>query len=69
MGPKIALGSALYNVKDAPQTAFSYGGYVDLRVGSERIKVGPRFEFDRIAYSDYYENGWRVTPLMLRVVH
>jgi hypothetical protein len=69
VGPKIALGSALYGVRDAPQTAFSFGGYVDLRFGSERIKVGPRFEYDRIAYSDYYENGWRLTPLMLRVVH
>lgn len=69
VGPKIALGGALYNVNDAPQTAFSYGGYVDLRVGSERVKVGPRFEYDRIAYSNYYENGWRLTPLMLRIVH
>jgi hypothetical protein len=69
VGPKIALGSALYNVKDAPQSAFSYGGYLDLRVGSPTIKVGPRFEVDRIAYSDYYETGWRLTPLMLRIVH
>jgi hypothetical protein len=69
VGPRMGLGGALYNVRDAPQSAFSYGGYVDLRVGSERIKVGPRFEYDRIAYSDYYENGWKLTPLMLRVVH
>jgi hypothetical protein len=76
IGPKISLGSRLYDGNrhtsdqvDAPTTAFSYGGYVDLRVGSERIKVGPRFEYDRIAYANYYENGWRITPLMLRVVH
>jgi hypothetical protein len=69
VGPKIALGSALFDVTDAPQSAFSYGGYVDLRVGTPTIKVGPRFEYDRIAYSNYYESGWRLTPLMLRVVH
>jgi hypothetical protein len=75
VGPKIALGSALFDVADAPQSAFSYGGYLDLRVGTPTIKVGPRFEFDRIAYSpsgatsNGYESGWRLTPLMLRVVH
>jgi hypothetical protein len=76
IGPKISLGSRLYDGNkhtsdqvDAPTTAFSYGAYVDLRVGTERIKVGPRFEYDRIAYANYYENGWRITPLMLRVVH
>ena len=69
VGPKIALGSALYNVKDSPQNAFSVGGYVDLRVGSPTIKVGPRFEYDYIAYSDYSEKGWRLTPLLLRIVH
>jgi hypothetical protein len=69
VGPKLAIGSALYNVTDAPQSAFSVAGYADLRVGSRTVKVGPRFEVDRIAYSNYYESGWRLTPLMLRVVH
>ncbi len=69
LGPKIAITSALDKVKDPPQSGFSYGGYVDLRVGSKNIKVGPRIEYDRIAYYNYYENGWRITPLMLRVVH
>ncbi len=69
VGPKIAIGSALYNVKDPPQSAFSFGGYVDLRVGSPTIKFGPRFEFDHVAYSDYSETGWRITPLLLRIVH
>jgi hypothetical protein len=68
-GPKIALGSALFGVPDAPQSSFSYGGYVDLRVGSPNIKVGPRFEYDRIAHSDFYEHGWRLEPLMVSVVH
>lgn len=69
IGPKISLGSAMYDAPDAPVTAFAYGGYADLRVGSERIKVGPRFEYDRIAYAASFESGWRLTPLMLRVVH
>jgi len=69
VGPKIALGTALFNVKDPPQSAFSTGGYVDLRVGSRTVKVGPRFEYDHISYSSYGENGWRLTPLMLRIVH
>ena len=69
IGPKIALGSALFNVPDAPQSSFSYGGYVDLRVGSKTVKVGPRFEYDRVAHSDFSENGWRITPLLVRVMH
>ena len=69
VGPKIALGSALFNVPDAPQSTFSYGGYVDLRIGSPTIKLGPRFEYDRIAHSTFSENGWRLTPLLLRVYH
>jgi hypothetical protein len=76
VGPKISIGSRLYDGSkhgsdqvDAPTTAFSMGGYVDLRVGSERIKLGPRFEYDSIAYANYRETGWRLTPLMLRVVH
>lgn len=69
VGPKIAIVSALFDVKDAPQSGFSYGAYADLRVGSKDIKLGPRFEYDRIAYYDHYDKGWRLTPLMLRVVH
>ena len=69
VGPKIGLGSALYDAPDAPVTAFAFGGYADLRVGTDRIKVGPRFEYDRIEYAQTYENGWRLTPLMLRIVH
>jgi hypothetical protein len=69
VGPKIALGSALFNVPDPPQSSFSYGGYVDLRIGSKTIKVGPRFEYDRVAHSDFTENGWRITPLLVRVMH
>ncbi len=69
VGPKIGLGSALFNVPDAPQSSFSYGGYVDLRFGSPTIKVGPRFEYDRVMHSSFAENGWRLTPLMLRIVH
>lgn len=69
LGPKIALGSALFGVPDAPQSSFSYGGFVDLRFGSPKIKVGPRFEYDRVAHADFYEHGWRLTPLMVSVVH
>ena len=69
VGPKIALGAALFNVPDAPQSSFSYGGYVDLRIGSPTIKLGPRFEYDRVAHSTFSENGWRLTPLLLRIVH
>ena len=69
LGPKIGLGSALFNVPDAPQSSFSYGGYVDLRFGSPTIKLGPRFEYDRVAHSNFSENGWRLTPLMLRIMH
>ena len=69
LGPKIALGSALFGVPDAPQSSFSYGGFVDLRFGSPKIKVGPRFEYDRLAHSDFYEHGWRLTPLMVSVTH
>ncbi len=69
VGPIIGLGSALFDVPDPPQSSFSYGGYVDLRIGSKTIKVGPRFEYDRIAHSDFTENGWRITPLLVRVMH
>jgi hypothetical protein len=72
VGPKIAIGATLYDVppvSTAPESAFSYGGYADLRVGSRTVKLGPRFEYMRIAHSNYYEKGWILTPLMLRVVH
>lgn len=68
VGPRIGLGSALYGVNDAPQTGFSVGGYADLRFGSERIKVGPRIEYLRVTYSEEAMVGWRITPLMLRVM-
>jgi hypothetical protein len=69
VGPKIGLGSALFDVPDAPQSTFSYGGYVDLRFGSPTIKVGPRLEFVRLAHSNFSETAWLITPLLLRVVH
>lgn len=70
VGPKIAITSELYQLKaDRPQGGFSYGGVLDLRFGTETIKVGPRFTFERVANYDYYENAWRITPLMLRVYH
>ena len=65
----MGLGAALFNVPNAPQSSFTYGGYADLRFGSATIKIGPRFEYNRIAHSDYFENGWRITPLIVRVVH
>lgn len=69
LGPKIAITSELYQGPDPPQSAFAYGGVLDLRVGTKTIKVGPRFEYERVAYFNYYENAWRITPLMLRVYH
>lgn len=69
VGPKIAITSETYQAPDPPQSGFAYGGIADLRVGSKTIKVGPRFEFERVAYYNYYENAWRITPLMLRVYH
>jgi hypothetical protein len=69
VGPKIAILSTLYDANDPPQSGFSYVGYADLRVGSRDIKFGPRFEYGRVAYHDYHEAGWRLTPLMVRVVH
>lgn len=69
VGPKIAIASTLYNVPDAPRSNFTYGVYADLRIGTETIKIGPRFEFGRTAYADFYEMGWKLTPLMLRVLH
>jgi hypothetical protein len=68
-GPKISLGATLWDVPDAPESAFSYGGYVDLRIGSRTVKLGPRFEYMRIAHSSFYDTAWMITPLMARVVH
>jgi hypothetical protein len=67
-GPKIAIGATLFEVQGAPESAFSYGGYADLRVGSPKVKFGPRFEYMKIAHSNFYETGWILTPLMVRVV-
>jgi len=69
LGPKIAITSELDQAKNPPQGGFSYGGVFDLRFGTEKIKIGPRFAFERVANYDYYENAWRITPLMLRVYH
>jgi hypothetical protein len=69
VGPIISLGSALFNVPDAPQSSFSYGGYADLFFGSSTIKLGPRFEFERVAHQTFTESGFRITPLLLRIVH
>ena len=69
VGPKIALLSTLYDAKDPPQSGFSVAGYADLRVGTKDVKFGPRFEYGQVAYHDYRESGWRLTPLMVRVVH
>jgi hypothetical protein len=69
LGPRMGIGAALFNVPNAPQSSFTYGGYGDLAFGSPNIKAGMRFEFNRIAHSDYFESGWRVTPLFIRVVH
>ena len=38
-------------------------------IDARKIKLGPRFEYDNILYSDYTETGWKLTPLMLRVVN
>jgi hypothetical protein len=69
IGPRLALGAATYNVKDPPNSSFSAGGYVDLRIGTEKLKFGPRFEYANLAYADTSEKGWRITPLMVRVMH
>jgi hypothetical protein len=68
-GPKLAIGATLWDVPDPPESAFTYGGYADLRVGSRNVKFGPRFEYVRMAHSNFYETGWIFTPLMARVVH
>jgi hypothetical protein len=69
VGPKLAIATTLYDVPEPPRPAFVYGGYADLRVGSRTIKFGPRFEYSRTAYADFYQNGWKLTALMVRVVH
>jgi hypothetical protein len=69
VGPKIALVSSLFDVVDPPQSGFSVAGYADLRVGTRDVKFGPRFEYGEVTYYNYRESGWRLTPLMLRVVH
>ena len=69
LGPRMGIGASLFNVPNAPQSSFTYGGYTDLFFGSAKVKLGMRFEYNRYAHSDYFENGWRVTPLLVRVVH
>jgi hypothetical protein len=69
VGGILSLGATLWNVPDRPESSFAYGGYVDLRIGSPKVKFGPRFEYVRIAHSSFYESGWMITPLMARVAH
>lgn len=69
LGGKISLGATLYDVPDPPQSAFTFGGYADLRVGSRTVKFGPRFEYVKMEHSNFAETGWILTPLMARVVH
>jgi hypothetical protein len=69
VGGRLAVGSTTYDIADPPQAAFVRGAYVDLRIGTGKIKLGPRFEYDSILYSDFVETGWKITPLMLRVVN
>ena len=69
IGPRLALGAATYNVKDPPNSSFAASGYADLRIGTQNIKLGPRFEYVNLAYAGYSEQGWRITPLLLRVMH
>jgi len=69
VGPRMGVGAALFNVPNAPQSSFTYGGYTDLFFGSAKVKLGMRFEYNRYAHSDFFENGWRVTPLLVRVTH
>jgi hypothetical protein len=69
VGAKLALVSTLADVADPPRSGFLQGGYADLRVGSPTIKLGPRFEYARVSYAEFHEKGWKLTPLMVRVVH
>jgi hypothetical protein len=69
LGGRLALGSSLFEVEDAPRSGFVRGGYADLRIGSKKVKLGPRFEYDSIVYAGFNEAGWKLTPLMLRVVN
>lgn len=67
-GGRIAVGSTGYDVPDSPRGAFVRAGYADLRIGSKKIKVGPRFEYVSTVYADFNEVGWKLSPLMLRVM-
>jgi hypothetical protein len=68
LGFRVALGASTFGVDDAPRSGFVRGGYADLRIGSRKVKLGPRFEYDSIAYAGLTETGWKITPLMLRVM-
>lgn len=67
LGGRIALGASAFDVSDPPRAGFIESGYADLRVGTKKIKFGPRFEYDRIQYDRFAETGWKITPLMLRL--
>ena len=69
LGGRLALGATTYDIDDAPRGGFVRGGYGDLRVGSRKVKLGPRFEYDDVVYAGFREQGWKLTPLMLRVVN
>lgn len=69
VGGRLALGATMYDISDAPRGGFVRGAYLDLRVGTQNIKLGPRIEYDSIVYSDFTEDGIRITPLMLRIVN
>lgn len=68
VGGKLSLGGTTHDIRDAPAAAFTKGGYVDLRVGSKKIKFGPRFEYVHMTYFDFNETGWKLTPIMMRVL-
>jgi hypothetical protein len=68
VGGKIAIGSTSFGISDAPRSGFVRAAYADLRVGTKTIKFGPRLEFNSIVYSEITENGWKITPLMVRVL-
>lgn len=69
LGGRLAVGQTTYDISDAPRGGFVRAGYADLRVGSAKIKFGPRFEYASTVYSDFNESSWKITPLLLRVMN
>jgi hypothetical protein len=66
-GGRVAVAGALSDVEGAPRGALVYGAYGDLRIGSRKLKLGPRFEYVAYRYGDFTEYGFRVTPVLLRL--